>query len=257
METVTTDKTEAKVYSGLHSDSDVRGKNLMFDLETLGRTIDSGILEIGWCTFSHLEVAVSPAKELFIPVEQNLLYGFSYESDTIRWWLEKQQRTSLSQFYRNKRIHVTIPQVLSELASQWNELWFDGVNTLWCCGPDFDISILKNAYDKLKVERPIILREENFRCKRDYRTLREMVKDANFFMISADRGNHEAAKDAHAQAFFASEAMSKIMSFNDKINELESLKWQNTEMLQRERQRKKAKADARAKNKANAKRRKR
>jgi len=197
--------------------------HLMFDLETIGIQPTSGILEIGWCTFSDEAVEVSPAKDLIIPLSQNMLYGFDYDADTIKWWLEKQQYKNLETklFHRP---HVTFPQVLSELASQWNELWFDGVQTLWAKGTDFDVRILKHAYDKLGIERPIILREENFSKQRDARTLFKVCDSYILFVPSMPYVAHQAKLDAHTQAYniaLCFERLRKLQKDSESFTEMQ------------------------------------
>lgn len=187
--------------------------NLMFDLETLGRQRNVGIVEIGYCTFSHLSIDVTPAQELMIPVEQNLLYGFPHEQDCIKWWLEEMQREKHLSEHNQKHRHATMPQILSTLAKRWDDLWFKGVKRIWCNGTDFDIPILQNAFDKLNVERPIILRSENFHLARDSRTFLKEVNSIDELYFSYFKGNsrpHRAAADAHAQAYATAQMFERI-----------------------------------------------
>lgn len=141
-------------------------KHLFFNCQTLGRKPGCGIVEVGYATFSDLEVLKETEQksgEITIPVEQNLVAGFTADADTMKWWLEKQGglRPNLRM---PERPHASMSQLLSELSSQWDHLWFNElVRNVWCKIPQFHIEILCAAFDKLQVQRPILLREENFR----------------------------------------------------------------------------------------------
>lgn len=141
-------------------------KHLFFNCQTLGRHPGCAIVEVGFALFSDLEVLKDEqmgAAEILFPVEQNLLAGLHTEKETMKWWLEKQG--GLRPNLRNeKRPHATVPQLLSELASQWDHLWHtEMVRNIWCKYPTFHVAILNRAFDECMVERPILLREENFR----------------------------------------------------------------------------------------------
>jgi len=182
----------------------------MLDLETLGRKPGCGITEIGWCCFATEEYKIYPAFGHLIPIEQSLLYGFDTEKETIRWWLEEQKGFPV---LVNDRARITFPQILSDVASQWNELWFAGVQRLWSKPSLFDIPILIAAYEKLNVEKPIILRTENFWCWRDMMTITDIETLDGAFAESLTLTVHRAKADAEAQA----RRVSHILSLQRKI----------------------------------------
>jgi hypothetical protein len=183
-------------------------KHLMVDLETLGQRPGCGITEVAWGLFNDFVITPKEGydiKELLIHPEQSLLYGFDIDPETIKWWIEKMQ--GLPAGRNSSRPNATFPQILAELASQWDEHWYAGVRNVWCKGLDFDIPILKAAFDRLGVERPILLREQNFRNWRCFRTLKATSDfestSKNFFVsaasVASDIPPHVARLDVEAQ----------------------------------------------------------
>lgn len=188
---------------------------MFFNCQTLGRRPGSGIVEVGFATFDNARV-LEPKDvvmgEILIPVEHNLLEGLDTDPDTLRWWIEKQQGPRPSLKMPN-RPHATMRQLLSELASQWDNLWYtQDIRTLWCKYPHFHIAILKAAYDHLAVERPLILREDNFRSWFCSATIMrgavhmlplygEPVKQQGSAIISGGRAITEAKAGASALSY--------------------------------------------------------
>lgn len=209
-------------------------KHLMFNVQTLGRLPGSGIVEIGWCLFDDfipLKAEDQQAAELTIPVEQNALYGLGMNSATLKWWLEKQG--GLRPNLRNeKRPNVTLPQVLSELASQWNELTLSfGIHNLWSKYPLFHVGILKAAFDHVGVERPILLREENFRgwkcaatMKKEMRMYFESpIATQTVKLIDAPFGERDgrAKLEALAEAAYLTKLYQSIRNYSKYTSNLE------------------------------------
>lgn len=193
--------------------------DLMLDLETLGRKPGCGITEIGWCCFSTKEFKTSNAFGHLIPVEQSLLYGFDTDKETVRWWLEQQKGFPT---LVNERARITFPQVLSDTASQLNELWFAGVTKLWSKPSLFDIPILNAAYDKLGVERPIILREDNWHnwnCSLSVKAAYRPFGIASSDTYTLVKKAHRAQEDAKDQAQVMSSIMTRMASlYQDALN---------------------------------------
>lgn len=184
-------------------------KQLMLNCQTLGRTPGSGVVEVGFCLFDNFKVdqklIEESAKEVTIPVEQNLLYGFSSDPETMRWWIEQQHGLRASLRMEN-RPNATMPQILSELASQLNELWLGQmIRNIYSQYPHFHVAILRAAFIKCGVELPIVLREENFRnwlCASTlFRSLSlHIPTDTGHMMAAYDLGKVTAYKRGISQA---------------------------------------------------------
>jgi hypothetical protein len=135
-------------------------KGIVIDIETLSNTSNAAILEIGAIYFEGFEV-----KDKFeekISLQSCLDVGLEINQSTLMWWL-KQKRE------------------LSELLNTYNELsyvlhkfshWYKPYSDVeyWANSPSFDIVILNNAYNKIKLESPF-----KFWLERDIRTIKSFV----------------------------------------------------------------------------------
>ena len=111
--------------------------DLMVDIECLSTNYNAAIIQIGWCAFDPM------SEELLEPVTHNvqlastLKLGFQVQAATIKWWM-KQSDEARALFGAHAE---PISRVLAWLAVASREC-----DCVWACPPQFDLSILKNAY---------------------------------------------------------------------------------------------------------------
>jgi hypothetical protein len=119
----------------------------MVDLETMGTTPTSAILAIG-AVFFDLSDENTAAElkttsfERTISLPSNEAAGRTIDASTVMWWMQ-QSNEARKKLYDGEL--VPLNQALSHLAR-----WIDTLNPkptrLWAKDPDFDNSILANAF---------------------------------------------------------------------------------------------------------------
>lgn len=123
----------------------------MLDIETLSTTTNSVILTIGAIKFSRYKTLKSIKKDdLFyrrVDISSCIKLDMDISEKTIDWWYQQNEECRNEAFNKNQR--YSIDKVLKE----FNE-WFGLSKYIWSHGDDFDITILKNAYDKCKLTPP-------------------------------------------------------------------------------------------------------
>lgn len=112
----------------------------MIDLETLGLSTNTYILEIGAIIFNietaevidNIRIGVPPKGQEFRPISGN----------TIRWWLGQEDRRPLydPDCFRTYDLEGALRRL---------SYFFDGRNieNFWARGPDFDLKVLQHAFE--------------------------------------------------------------------------------------------------------------
>ena len=173
-------------------------KDLMVDIETMGKSIGCKVMSIGACKF---DIKTGEIGETFHQ-EINLAScpGF-YDDSTVIWWLG-QSDEARSKFANNERA----ASAMSVLADFMN--FVDGNSKVWGNGATFDNSILINLANQLNI--PV---KWKFWNDRDVRTMVDMgqvvgfdpKKDMPFIGVK-----HDALADAVHQAKYVSAIYSKL-----------------------------------------------
>lgn len=172
-------------------------KHIMIDLETLGKRSNAAIIAIGAVKFDEEGNVDS----------DNVFYRNIYWDDaikvgtidvsTIKWWIEQGAQA------RKEAIKMGFP--LAESLIRFNE-WSQDQYYIWGNGATFDISILKNAYQKIGAPIPW-----SFRNERDMRTimhpLSQYMKLSDFDQVGT---SHKAIDDAMFQAKVVSTGLKTI-----------------------------------------------
>ena len=162
---------------------------VMIDLETLGTSVDSVILTIGAIKFSRYDKIESldnldknDISYRRVDIASCERYGLKKDKRTLDWWRQQPKEVREEAFTPVGR--VDIKTVLEELSA-----WFGQSSCIWSQGTDFDIALLRNVYEKCKLEIPW-----KFFNARDTRTL--------FDITGFERrksGDHNALHDCWAQ----------------------------------------------------------
>lgn len=166
--------------------------NVMVDIETFSTTPGGVIVSIGAVKFDD---GLHPSftdplgacwhDHTFyrcIDIFSSLMAGLTIDPITVNWW-KSQSNEAIGALN-----HGTVPlrQALEDLAA-----YLQGHDTIWAKGPDFDLVMLKAAYDAVGMRLPW-----HFRKARDVRTILALAN------IKHEKGKdaHNALADAKSQA---------------------------------------------------------
>lgn len=134
--------------------------NVMIDLETMGNLPGCVIVSIGAVEFDLLTGETGREFYRVIDMQSCLNVGLFVQASTIEWWLNQSEAARKEITFKSR---VKIEVALIEL-----EDWFrqNPGSNVWGNGIGFDISILKMAYDAIKVTHPW-----EYNAERDVRTI--------------------------------------------------------------------------------------
>lgn len=153
--------------------------NVMIDLETLGMGESAIICSIGACTFMTAE----PQKTFYLMIDIEKQPGRVFDPSTVKFWMKQ----------GDAPVHGIMDLEHSlECFTDWLKDLIEPI-TLWANGTDFDIPMLKHAYQYYNLKP-----NWKYDAVRDFRTLRKL-----FPQIKADEFvgvKHDALADAINQA---------------------------------------------------------
>jgi len=134
-------------------------KDLMLDLETMGNSSTSVIVQIGACYFNRKTGEIGNTFSQNVSIDSCLGLGLTVNGSTIQWWMKQENKSWMDN-----------PQGIHE--SLWNFQTFINVkpNCVWSHA-SFDVPILFNAYTKAEISIPF-----HYRCVKDLRTLTNLAK---------------------------------------------------------------------------------
>jgi hypothetical protein len=160
--------------------------SLMIDLETLGRLPDSVIIEIAVQQFDLQSGALGKSLYLQVDKESCLEYGLKIEPETKQWWAEQEVHYS-------ERIKEPMPLPMAlRLLKTFIKNSIGKESTVWSKGTDFDIAILRTAYDKVGIPFPY-----EYYMTRDVRTIMKLRPELN---VKTERGTvHDPKADCRFQ----------------------------------------------------------
>lgn len=147
---------------------------VMLDIETLGTTPGSAILEIAAATFHPIDGTIVREFETRISLLDSIAQGFSVDPDTAAWHLR-----------RLSAIDPYGPSVWQALCRL--RLWLDeaGPIPIWAWGMDFERAMLQAAYHRIHAPLPWKYHHGN---------------DARTVWNLAFPGKHRPARDHNALA---------------------------------------------------------
>jgi len=185
----------------------------MIDLETMAVTPDAAILSIGACAFDLTQR--NEAKEIVdrfyvaVSLESNEAANRRFQAGTIAWWLKQSKEAQASLFeepIRNLRTACT------ELR-MWAQNLTPAVNWIWANDPDFDIVILRNAFQQVDQLWPW-----HFALNRSCRTIKHLAwPDDDCPNFRAGTVHHRADDDAIAQARMVQHAFHRLVMANPSL----------------------------------------
>lgn len=157
--------------------------SVMLDIETLGLTPDSIILSIGACA-----VEAPTEVQFYQEVSIHGQCGRCVDLDTVKWWMNQDISPPMGGI-------IPLPNVLANFTQWLQEAFVDKAELIvWANGTDFDISVLKDAYERAYVGAV----PWKYNNVRDYRTAYKLFSHIARPEFVGDR--HNALADAVHQA---------------------------------------------------------
>ncbi len=169
--------------------------DVMIDLETMGTSAGCMILSIGACTFDT-------QKTFYTRIQKDSCPALRADPETMAWW-QKQSFEAQQEAFSGD---VLLLNALGDFSTWWNRLEGDNKSKfIWGNGADFDLPILKAAYEAVMMKEPWA--PWNGRCYRTLKNLYFGIKAPEFQGVK-----HNALADAMHQARHAREILSKHFS---------------------------------------------
>ena len=160
-------------------------EHLVIDLETLGTSVDSAILQIGAVGFSLFHEETCHFNEV-ISLQSNLLSDRTVNESTLKWHINQNNKNFLELL--NCENALTLYAALSNLEYFMIDKFNCDEVFVWGNGPDFDNAILADAFSEFSLNLPW-----DFRNNRCYRTLKHLCPSSGERKMNKE---HDALKDA-------------------------------------------------------------
>lgn len=159
----------------------------MIDIETLDTRPTSVVLSIGAVEFDKANLGATFSRN--VSIDSCLKLGMTVSGPTISWWMD--QSDAARAMFNQSTAQVT--DMLKEFAQAFNWAKIDEV---WANGTDFDLVILRNAFEQAGVQCPWA-----YYKGRDYRTICKLLPRSMFNKLRVEPTiPHNALEDAIAQA---------------------------------------------------------
>ena len=165
----------------------------MIDLETLGVSPTSAIIQIGACTLDERHTFLASVdRQYYEDMHLDRDFRFTYDDATVKWWDEQDDEAKES---LKLAVFPTIEAALIAFTS-----WYESVTRqedypkIWANSPAFDLVILAHAYRVAGMEPPWKFWQE--RC---YRTFKSEFGHFLAKEFDGDLTPHRADHDAIQQ----------------------------------------------------------
>lgn len=173
--------------------------NIMLDLETMGNEPGCAIVAIGAVKFDTEHGVYDRAFYRSVSLKSCTDKGLTIDPDTLVWWLKQSDEARMALLSQTCEIKKALIEFTVWAETDDNDApprSLDPWTTLWCCGTDFDIPILKKAFAVCNKHWPF-----QFSGYRDYRTYRSLWPV--LAPMPERKGLHNALDDAKYQATVA------------------------------------------------------
>jgi len=164
-------------------------KNVMIDLETMGKNADAAIIAIGAVEFDIQSAAVGERFYTIVDLESSVNMGGVIDPSTVLWWMQ-QSDAARAEFTRGGE-HITV--ALYQFSKWMMDRAEKSDVKVWGNGADFDNVILSSAFMRNKTTRPW-----EFWNNRCYRTVKAMYPQVKILINGT---HHNAVDDAENQAW--------------------------------------------------------
>lgn len=176
-----------------------RMKDCMLDLETLGRSPNAVILQIGLCRFDICSGEQDEGFEVNIDLQDSLRQGFVVGGPTIEWWLGQDPIA--------QQAVIAKPKFPEKVALRKAAQYMKGANTLWSHAT-FDAPMLAYHFTEMNVKLPI-----HYRGHRDIRTLVDLADFKKFeydLYCDSHLVRHTALADCKNQIRYCHECWKRV-----------------------------------------------
>lgn len=170
-------------------------KDLMVDLETLGKKADSVILQIGAIYFDRHTGKLGRRFKLNIDLDDSLDNGFTVDADTIFWWINQSEEA-------RKSITDNITIDVIDAIDEFND-FVDNDAILWCHA-SFDYPMIKHHLSTFGIKSNI-----NFRNVRDLRTIVNLAK-VDYKNMERTELKHDTIGDCQFQIRYVVECFERM-----------------------------------------------
>ena len=171
--------------------------DLMIDLETLGNTDHSAIVQIGACYFDMKTGEIGEEFCMDIDIDDACKYGV-IDASTVVWWLNQSKEAQISVFGPN-----VMRQYLKIVLKAFTCRMSIGVEDVWC-HTDFDWVILQNAYKAVGLQFPF-----KFWQRKDLRTITKLADVSTKDYVN-DGVAHNALDDCKFQVKYTVGCYNKL-----------------------------------------------
>lgn len=179
--------------------------DIMVDIETMGNTNDSAVVQIGAAVFDRNTGEVGNTFKVNIELQSSMDAGLSVNASTIEWWMNQSKEAQESIF---KEPRIPLKNAMRDF-QKWikkNEPEQREVR-IWSHAT-FDFVILSNAFNAVGVSKPW-----SYKSARDLRTLVDLAQlkwDRNKKNEDFDGVQHDALDDCMNQIKYTVECINKI-----------------------------------------------
>ena len=183
--------------------------NIMLDLETQSTRSNANILTIGAIKFKNNDQQLPDINEMDtfyrrINLDSAKLYGLDISEDTMKWWDEQKEEEKYEAFTNPDRI--PLKQALLELNKWIGDFKY---TKMYAHSPDFDLTILREAYIRCDMKEYIPFNFWMARCTRTVYDLGSVrLKDYN------NENHHNALSDCYTQIKALKDSMENIKKNN-------------------------------------------
>jgi hypothetical protein len=166
-------------------------KHVMVDIETLATSNDAHIIQIGACW--GFEDQIRMEDNFLVSIEERNPALYEIDDRTIEWWKKQSDEAIDSLRYNLVR---TVADALDSFDAWLHELGFNKHWLIWANSPQFDLVIMRNAYDtELKCGKA----PWHYRQERDVRTVWQEIDRKREIALPKGLLKHRADHDAVLQ----------------------------------------------------------
>jgi exodeoxyribonuclease VIII len=171
-------------------------KHVMIDIETLGLHANCVILCIGAVQFDLDSGNIGEKYRRTVDIEDQIKRGRTITADTLQFWMNQKRET----FESCLRAPVPLEAALYDLG----EFLYDhDIKFVWSNGINFDLGILKHAFNSIPYPLPWSYKDE-----RDYKTIRELFAPPVEAYLETEK--HNAIADCKYQIVYLCETWRKF-----------------------------------------------
>ena len=188
----------------------------MIDIETLGTSQDSVILQIGAVGFAA--AGMDPGFYADVTVQDQIAMGRKVDPFTLGWWLDRTSTEARLSVFERRDVDLNSLRVCLEGLNAYIKAYLinDTHNNtkndkLWANSPSFDLAIIRNAMEMCEINPAW-----QYWHEADVRTLKVIdgiTKNIEIKKIPMMRENsiaHNALDDAKNQALYVTDFLGKI-----------------------------------------------